>query len=57
MRTEAILSIFVKVVCGRAPQESIISTLRGAAVVLLIHEQERELTEFPFGITVLDLYH
>lgn len=57
MGTEAILSVFVKVVCGRAPQESIISTLRGAAVVLLIHEQERELTEFPFSITVLDLYH
>lgn len=57
MGTEAILSIIIKVVCGGAPKEPIISTLRGAAAVLFTHEQEWKLTELALSITVLHLYH
>lgn len=57
MGTETVFAVVVKVVCGGAPEESIITALIGTAVVLLPHKHEGELTELPLCITKLHLHN
>lgn len=57
MRAEAIFALFIEVVGGGAPQESVISTLRCTAVVLGPHEQEGEFAELSISIAKLHFHH
>ena len=54
---ETIFAVVVKVVCGGAPQEAVVTTLRGTAVVLRPHKEEGEFTELSVGIPKLHLHH
>lgn len=57
MGAEAIFAIFVEVVRGGAPQESVVTALRCTALVFGAHEQEREFTELPISVAELYLHH
>lgn len=57
MGTEAVFSIFIKVVGSGAPQKAVVAALSRAAFVLGSHEEEGEFTELPISVSKLGLDH